>query len=52
MDIEQHGKMTLTNIEFTTTHLCNMSCTHCAVGHTLTHKIQCPPYRATHTTPR
>lgn len=38
MDIEQYGKMTLTNIEFTTTNLCNMRCEHCAVGYTLTHK--------------
>jgi radical SAM/CxCxxxxC motif protein YfkAB len=35
MDIEQYGKMTLTNIEFTTTTLCNMRCAHCAVGYTL-----------------
>ncbi len=35
MDIEQYGKMTLTNIEFTTTTLCNMRCVHCAVGYTL-----------------
>ena len=35
MDIEQYGKMTLTNIEFTTTTLCNMRCEHCAVGYTL-----------------
>ena len=38
LDIEQHGKLTLSNIEFTTTHLCNMRCSHCAVGQTLTHK--------------
>lgn len=35
MDIEQHGKLTLSNIEFTTTTLCNMRCEHCAVGYTL-----------------
>ena len=35
MDVEQYGKMTLTNIEFTTTTLCNMRCAHCAVGYTL-----------------
>ena len=35
MDIEQYGKMTLTNVEFTTTTLCNMRCEHCAVGYTL-----------------
>lgn len=35
MDIEQHGKLTLSNIEFTTTNLCNMRCAHCAVGYTL-----------------
>lgn len=35
MDIEEHGELTLTNIEFTTTTLCNMRCEHCAVGYTL-----------------
>lgn len=35
MDIEEHGKLTLSNIEFTTTVLCNMRCEHCAVGYTL-----------------
>jgi radical SAM/CxCxxxxC motif protein YfkAB len=35
MDIQQYGKMELTNIEFTTTTLCNMRCEHCAVGYTL-----------------
>lgn len=35
MDIEQYQKLTLTNIEFTTTTLCNMRCEHCAVGYTL-----------------
>ena len=35
MDMDQYGKMKLTNIEFTTTTLCNMRCAHCAVGYTL-----------------
>lgn len=35
MDIEEYGKLTLTNVEFTTTTLCNMRCEHCAVGYTL-----------------
>ena len=35
-DIEKYGALTLSNIEFTTTHLCNMRCSHCAVGYTLT----------------
>lgn len=34
-DIEEFGKMTLSNVEFTTTTLCNMRCAHCAVGYTL-----------------
>lgn len=34
-DIEKYGKLTLSNIEFTTTNLCNMRCAHCAVGYTL-----------------
>ncbi|MEG0260303.1 MAG: radical SAM/CxCxxxxC motif protein YfkAB [Lysinibacillus sp.] len=38
LDIEQHGQMTLSNIEFTTTNLCNMRCAHCAVGYTLQNK--------------
>ncbi|MUK89237.1 radical SAM/CxCxxxxC motif protein YfkAB [Ornithinibacillus sp. L9] len=38
MDVEEHGKMTLSNIEFTTTYLCNMRCAHCAVGYTLQHQ--------------
>lgn len=38
MDIEQFGKPTLTNVEFTTTTLCNMRCEHCAVGYTLSPK--------------
>ncbi|MBU8880520.1 radical SAM/CxCxxxxC motif protein YfkAB [Bacillus sp. FJAT-29790] len=35
MDMNQYGKLTLSNIEFTTTVLCNMRCEHCAVGYTL-----------------
>ncbi|MFE8701476.1 radical SAM/CxCxxxxC motif protein YfkAB [Cytobacillus sp. FJAT-54145] len=35
MDMDEHGKLTLSNIEFTTTTLCNMRCEHCAVGYTL-----------------
>ncbi|WP_349409731.1 radical SAM/CxCxxxxC motif protein YfkAB [Pseudalkalibacillus sp. SCS-8] len=35
MDVEEHGRMVLSNIEFTTTTLCNMRCEHCAVGYTL-----------------
>ena len=35
LDVEKHGKLTLSNIEFTTTTLCNMRCAHCAVGYTL-----------------
>lgn len=35
MDVSQYGKMTLSNIEFTTTTLCNMRCEHCAVGYIL-----------------
>jgi radical SAM/CxCxxxxC motif protein YfkAB len=35
MDVSEHGQLTLTNIEFTTTNLCNMRCEHCAVGYTL-----------------
>ncbi|GAJ60496.1 hypothetical protein B23_3741 [Geobacillus thermoleovorans B23] len=38
VDIEEYGKLQLTNIEFTTTTLCNMRCEHCAVGYTLTMK--------------
>lgn len=37
-DLEQYGTQQLTNIEFTTTNLCNMRCEHCAVGYTLSHK--------------
>lgn len=32
LDMNEHGKMTLSSIEFTTTYLCNMRCEHCAVG--------------------
>lgn len=35
LDVDRHGKLTLSNIEFTTTTLCNMRCAHCAVGYTL-----------------
>jgi len=35
LDIEEYGKLQLTNIELTTTTLCNMRCEHCAVGYTL-----------------
>lgn len=35
LDVEQYGKLVLSNIEFTTTYLCNMRCAHCAVGYTL-----------------
>ncbi|RLQ94507.1 radical SAM/CxCxxxxC motif protein YfkAB [Falsibacillus albus] len=35
MDMEEHGRLTLSNVEFTTTTLCNMRCEHCAVGYTL-----------------
>ena len=38
LDIEQHGKYTLSSIEFTTTYLCNMRCEHCAVGDMLAMK--------------
>jgi radical SAM/CxCxxxxC motif protein YfkAB len=35
LDIEEYGSLQLTNIELTTTTLCNMRCEHCAVGYTL-----------------
>ncbi|KQU63095.1 radical SAM/CxCxxxxC motif protein YfkAB [Rossellomorea marisflavi] len=38
LDVDEHGDMTLSNIEFTTTTLCNMRCAHCAVGYTLSPK--------------
>ena len=38
LDIKNHGQLTLSSIEFTTTYLCNMRCEHCAVGHMLSPK--------------
>ena len=38
LDMNQYGKLTLSNIEFTTTNICNMRCEHCAVGYTLQQK--------------
>jgi radical SAM/CxCxxxxC motif protein YfkAB len=35
LDIDVYKKLTLTNVEFTTTTLCNMRCEHCAVGYML-----------------
>ncbi|WP_085520596.1 radical SAM/CxCxxxxC motif protein YfkAB [Tuberibacillus sp. Marseille-P3662] len=35
LDVRQYGGMRLSNVEFTTTTLCNMRCEHCAVGYTL-----------------
>lgn len=35
LDMKEHGKMVLSNIEFTTTYMCNMRCAHCAVGYML-----------------
>lgn len=35
LDIEEYGEACLTNVEFTTTNLCNMRCEHCAVGYSL-----------------
>ncbi|RYM04609.1 radical SAM/CxCxxxxC motif protein YfkAB [Sporolactobacillus sp. THM7-7] len=35
LDMEKFGHLELTNVEFTTTTLCNMRCEHCAVGYTL-----------------
>lgn len=35
LDIDQSGSVQLSNIELTTTTLCNMRCEHCAVGYTL-----------------
>ncbi|WP_414048666.1 radical SAM/CxCxxxxC motif protein YfkAB [Macrococcus animalis] len=34
-DVQKYGETKLSNIEFTTTTLCNMRCAHCAVGYTL-----------------
>ncbi|KAB7706128.1 radical SAM/CxCxxxxC motif protein YfkAB [Bacillus aerolatus] len=35
LDVQQTGQLQLSNVEFTTTTLCNMRCAHCAVGYTL-----------------
>jgi radical SAM/CxCxxxxC motif protein YfkAB len=35
LDMERYKKLQLSNIEITTTTLCNMRCAHCAVGYTL-----------------
>lgn len=35
LDVEEHGRMLLSNVEFTTTFMCNMRCAHCAVGYQL-----------------
>ncbi|SDN74044.1 radical SAM/CxCxxxxC motif protein YfkAB [Alkalicoccus daliensis] len=35
LDQMEFGTPTLTNVEFTTTNLCNMRCEHCAVGYSL-----------------
>jgi len=35
LDVKEYGQMDLTNVEFTTTTICNMRCEHCAVGYTL-----------------
>lgn len=37
-DMHETGELSLTNIEITTTTLCNMRCEHCAVGYTLSPK--------------
>ncbi|GGL45202.1 radical SAM/CxCxxxxC motif protein YfkAB [Sporolactobacillus putidus] len=34
-DMEMYSHLELTNVELTTTTLCNMRCEHCAVGYTL-----------------
>lgn len=34
-EVIKYGETKLSNIEFTTTTLCNMRCAHCAVGYTL-----------------
>ncbi|WP_100408300.1 radical SAM/CxCxxxxC motif protein YfkAB [Bacillus solitudinis] len=41
-DIHTYGESRLTNIELTTTTLCNMRCEHCAVGYTLQVKDPTP----------
>ena len=33
--LQRYGRHTLTSVEFTVTHLCNMRCEHCAVGDSL-----------------
>jgi len=38
LDMKEYGELTLSNIEFTTTTICNMRCEHCAVGYTLSPK--------------
>ncbi|WEK55298.1 MAG: radical SAM/CxCxxxxC motif protein YfkAB [Candidatus Cohnella colombiensis] len=38
--LQQYGQHTLTSVELTVTHLCNMRCEHCAVGDSLTHTEQ------------
>ncbi len=38
IDVAETGQLSLTNIEITTTTLCNMRCEHCAVGYTLSPK--------------
>ncbi|WP_456276587.1 radical SAM/CxCxxxxC motif protein YfkAB [Bacillus sp. AK128] len=38
VEVEERGSLLLSNVEFTTTTLCNMRCEHCAVGYTLTNK--------------
>lgn len=35
LNIKDYGRHLLTNVEFTTTTICNMRCEHCAVGYTL-----------------
>jgi radical SAM/CxCxxxxC motif protein YfkAB len=35
LDIQDYQRLQLSNIEITTTTLCNMRCAHCAVGYTL-----------------
>ncbi|WP_243291618.1 radical SAM/CxCxxxxC motif protein YfkAB [Bacillus sp. FJAT-47783] len=35
LDMKEYGSLMLTNVEFTTTTICNMRCEHCAVGYTL-----------------
>lgn len=41
-DMETYGHLELTNVELTTTTLCNMRCEHCAVGYTLQKRDQEP----------